>query len=128
MEGFIRETYNDSVGVQVKKDQKLATYYGPDALAVESGFLAATERIPGSNGKDGNRTVPLPGAVSKQGFSSVQGYADRLRHLGMSDVQITEMGEAGRIPESIDVVAPVNGFILARNVTPGKHFDRYTKF
>jgi Cu(I)/Ag(I) efflux system membrane fusion protein len=46
----------------------------------------------------------------------------------MSDVQITEMGEAGRIPESIDVVAPVNGFILARNVTPGKHFDRYTEF
>jgi RND family efflux transporter MFP subunit len=128
MEGFIRETYNDSVGVQVKKDQKLATYYGPDALAVESGFLAATERVPGANGKDGNRTVPFPGAVSKQGVSSLQGYTDRLRHLGMSDVQIAKMGEAGRIPESIDVVAPVNGFILARNVTPGQHFDRYTEF
>jgi RND family efflux transporter MFP subunit len=127
MEGFIRETYNDSVGVQVKKDQKLATYYGPDALAVESGFLAATERVPGANGKDGNRTVSLPGAVSKQGFSSVQGYSDRLRHLGMSDAQIEEMAEVGRIPQSIDVVAPVDGFILARNVTPGEHFDRFTE-
>ena len=36
-EGFIRETYNDSVGVQVQKDQKLATYYGPEFLAVASG-------------------------------------------------------------------------------------------
>src|SRR5215472_13123063 len=60
MEGFIRETYNDSVGVRVNKDQKLATYYGPDVLAVESGFLAATERVPGANGKDGNRTMPFP--------------------------------------------------------------------
>ncbi len=42
VDGFIRETYNDSVGVQVKKDQKLATYYAPDFLAVASGFLAAT--------------------------------------------------------------------------------------
>ena len=128
MEGFIRETYNDSVGVRVKKDQKLATYYGPDVLAVESGFLAATERVPGANGKDGNRTVLFPGAVSKQGVSSIQGYSDRLRHMGMSDVQINEMAEAGRIPESIDVVSPVDGFILARNVTPGQHFDRYTEF
>src|SRR6516162_11358297 len=128
MEGFVRETYNDSVGVHVKKDEKLATYYGPDALAVESGFLAATERVPGANGKDGNRTVPFPGAVSKQGVSSLQGYSDRLRHMGMSDVQIAKMGEAGRIPESIDVVAPVNGFILARNITVGQHFDRSMEF
>jgi RND family efflux transporter MFP subunit len=128
MDGFIRDTYNDSVGVRVKKDQKLATYYGPDALAVESGFLAATERVPGANGKDGNRTVPFPGAVSKQGVSSIQGYTDRLRHLGMSDVQINEMAEAGHIPENIDIVAPIDGFILARNITPGQHFDRYTEF
>ena len=128
MEGFIRETYNDSVGVRVNKDQKLATYYGPDVLAVESGFLAATERVPGANGKDGNRTMPFPGTVSKQGSSSIQGYSDRLRHLGMSEVQINEMAQAGRIPESIDVVAPVDGFILARNITPGQHFDRYTEF
>lgn len=128
MDGFIRETYNDSVGIQVKKDQKLATYYAPDALAVESGFLAATERVPGAAGKDGNRTVPFPGAVSKQGVSSLQGYADRLRNLGMSDVQLQEMAESGRIPDSVDVVAPIDGFILARSVTPGQHFDRFTEF
>jgi len=41
-EGFIRETYNDSVGELVKKDQKLATSYLGETLAVASGFLAAT--------------------------------------------------------------------------------------
>jgi membrane fusion protein, copper/silver efflux system len=128
MEGFIRETYNDSVGVLVKKDQRLATFYGPESLAVASGFLAATERVPGAAGKDGSRTMPFPGAVSKQGVSSIQGYTDRLRNLGMSDVQIRQMAESGQLPQSIDVVAPVDGFILARNITPGQHFERSTEF
>jgi len=127
-EGFIRETYNDSVGVQVKKNQKLAIFYGPDSLSVASGFLAATERVPGAAGKEGNRTLPFPGALSKQGVSSIQGYTNRLRNLGMSDVQMNEMAASGKIPESIDVVAPTDGFILARNITPGQHFDRSTEF
>jgi len=126
-DGFIRETYNDSVGVLAKKDQKLATYYGPDFLAVASGFLAAT-RVPGYPAKDGNRTTEFPGAVNKQGVSSVQGYTDRLRNLGMSEVQIKRIAMSGQLPESIDVVAPADGFILARNITPGQHFDRSTEF
>ena len=111
MEGYVRETYNDSVGTLVKKDQKLATCYGPDSLSVASGFLAATASVPGAVGKDGNRTVPFPGALSKQGLSSLQGYTDRLRNLGMSDVQIKQMAESRQLPASVDVVAPVEGFM-----------------
>jgi len=128
VDGFIRETYNDSVGVSVKKDQKLASYYSPDFLAVASGFLAATERVPGSVGKDGNRTIPFPGAVSKQGVSSLQGYSDRLRNLGMSDVQIQRISDSRQLPESIDVVSPADGFILARSISPRQHFTHDTEF
>jgi Cu(I)/Ag(I) efflux system membrane fusion protein len=128
LDGFIRETYNDSVGMLVKKDQKLASYYSPDFLAVASGFLAASERVPGSTGSDGNRTMPFPGAVSKQGVSSMQGYTDRLRNLGMSDVQIKRMADSRQLPESIDVVAPADGFIFARNISPGQHFEHNTEF
>src|SRR5260370_37588565 len=126
--GFIRETYNDSVGMLVKKDQKLATYYSPDALSVASGFLAASERVPGSVGNDGSRTVPFPGAVSKQGLSSLQGYTDRLRNLGMSDVQIKQMADSRQLPEFIDVVAPADGFVIARNISPGQHFMHDIEF
>ena len=128
VDGFIRETYDDSVGVLVKKDQKLATYYSPDFLAVASGFLAATERVPGSVNTDGNRTVPFPGTVSKQGTSSLRGYSDRLRNLGMSDLQLKQIADSRQLPENIYVVAPADGFILARNITPGQHFDRSTEF
>ena len=128
LDGFIRETYNDSVGVLVKKDQKLASYYSPDFLAIASGFLAASERVPGSTGSDGNRTMPFPGTLSKQGVSSMQGYTDRLRNLGMSDVQIKRMADSRQLPESIDIVAPADGFIFARNISPGQHFEHNMEF
>jgi len=128
VDGFIRQTYNDSVGVRVKKDQKLATYYSPEFLAVASGFLAAVQNVPGSVGKDGSRTVPFPGAVSKQGVSSLQGYTDRLRNLGMSDMQIMHIAESHQLPESVEVVAPAEGFILSRGITPGQHFEHDMEF
>lgn len=128
MDGFIRDTFNDSVGELVKKDQRLATSYVGDTLSVASGFLAATAGVPGSTGKDGARTVPFPGAVSKQGVSSLQGYTDRLRNLGLSDVQIRQMAENHQLPESVDIVAPADGFILARNISAGQHFERNSEF
>jgi len=128
VDGFVRETYQDSVGTLVKKDQKLASYYSPEFLSVASGFLAATERVPGANGSDGNRTMPFPGALSKQGLSSLQGYSDRLRNLGMSDVQIQHVADTRQLPENIDVVAPADGFILARNISAGQHFEHNMEF
>ena len=127
-DGFIRETFNDSVGEFVKKDQKLATSYVGETLSVASGYLAATAAVPGSVGKDGARTVPYPGAVSKQGVSSVQGYTDRLRNLGLSEAQIQHMAESHTLPETVDIVSPVDGFILSRNITAGQHFDRSAEF
>jgi len=128
VDGFIRETYNDSVGVRVKKDQKLASYYSPDFLAVASGYLAASERVPGSVGTDGNRTIPFPGTISRQGVSSLQGYTDRLRNLGMSEMQIKHIADTRQLPESIDITAPADGFIQARNVSAGQHFDHAMEF
>lgn len=128
IDGFIREASGDSVGTFVRKDQKLASYYSPEVLPVASGLLAAAQAIPGSVGKDGSRTVPLPGAVSRQGVSSLQGYADRLRNLGMSGFQIQAMIKSKELPESIDVVSPADGFILAKNISAGQHFDRDMEF
>jgi Cu(I)/Ag(I) efflux system membrane fusion protein len=128
MDGFVRETFDDSVGEFVKKDQKLATSYVADTLSVASGFLAASAGVPGAVGKDGARTVPFPGAVAKQGVSSIQGYTDRLRNLGLSELQIRQMAENHQLPETVDIVSPADGFILARNISAGQHFERSTEF
>src|SRR5216683_4245119 len=129
MDGFIRETYNDSVGSLVKKDQKLAAYYAPDILAAASGFLAATERVPGYVGKDGARFTPdFGGPVAKEGVRSIQGYTDHLRNLGMSDEQIKRIADTRELPQNIDVVSPADGVIVGRHVSAGEHFDHMVSF
>ena len=129
VDGFIRETFNDSVGNFVKKDQKLASYYSPDFLSAASGFLAATERVPGTIGKDGARfSTEFPGTIAKESVRSLRGYSDHLRNLGMSDEQIKRIADTRELPDSIDVVAPADGFILSRNVSPGMHFDHQMDF
>jgi len=48
VDGFIRETFQESVGTRVKKEQKL-TAYSPDFLSVVSSLLAA-EQVSGAAG------------------------------------------------------------------------------
>lgn len=114
-DGYVKSTEKDAVGNHVKKDQKLAVIYSPDFLPVEGGFLSANERSPGGM-KDN------PGTA--QNAASAQARADRLRNLGMSDVQIEEMTSTRKIPEDVYIVSPTDGFILTRNISPGLRFER----
>ena len=112
--GWLRETFDSSTGSQVRKDQRLATFYSPEFVALEQGYLVATER--------------MTAMVKQQAAPGTQTSAARLRNLGMSDVQIKTLGETRQMPENIDIVAPADGFIIARNVSPGQRFDSGTEF
>jgi membrane fusion protein, copper/silver efflux system len=51
-----------------------------------------------------------------------------LRTLGISDAQIKELDLTRRIPEDIYVVSPINGFVLARNISAGQRFEKRMEF
>src|SRR5260370_9047100 len=46
----------------------------------------------------------------------------------MSDVQVKRIADSRQLPESIDIVAAADGFIVARNISPGQHFDHEMEF
>jgi len=115
VDGYVKSTDNDAVGNRVKKDQHLAVIYSPDFLPVIGGFLSANERTPGGVKET---------AATAQNAASAQARADRLRNLGMSDAQIDEMTSTHKIPEDVYVVSPTDGFIVARNISPGMRFMR----
>ena len=119
-DGYVKETQGDAVGQFVSKNQRLATVYSPDFLAVTGGYLAAHERDPmAPNAAAGNLA-----ANATQEAASVQARADRLRNLGMSDMQLAEITRTRKLPEDVYVVSPTDGFILTRNISPGMRFDR----
>jgi Cu(I)/Ag(I) efflux system membrane fusion protein len=113
-DGFVKETDNDAVGTHVKKDQKLATVYSPEFLAVAGGYLAANEHFAGA-----------ANAETTQNAASVSARADRLRNLGMSDSQIDEISKTHKLPEDVYVASPTDGFILSRSISPGMRFERH---
>lgn len=119
-DGFVKETYDDSVGNRVHRDQHLAIVYSPEFLSLAGGYLSANERTPGSAS---NARENLS-ASAAQGAASAQARADRLRNLGMSDAQIVEIGNNHKIPEDIYIVSPTDGFILSRGISPGLRFER----
>jgi RND family efflux transporter MFP subunit len=113
VDGWIRQTYDDGVGSRVKKNQRLADMYSPDFIVFENNHLAAAER--------GQKPM-------QQFVRSVEYSADRLRDLGMSDLQIAEITKTKQIPDSVYIVSPVDGFIIARNVSSGLRFAPHTEF
>ena len=119
-EGYVKETIKDAIGNFVTKNQRLAVVYSPDFLAAAGGYLAAHERSPNAP-----NAAPSNGVSNaSQEAASVQARADRLRNLGMSDAQIDEITRTRKVPEDIYVVAPTDGFILSRRISPGMRFER----
>ena len=128
-DGFVKETMDDAVGNFVKKNQHLAVIYSPEFLAVVGGYLSANERgvSPGAGDRaaTGGAKDPAPQSLNA---TSASARADRLRNLGMSEVQIEELRETRKIPEDVYVVSPTDGFILSRSVSAGMRFDRQSEF
>jgi Cu(I)/Ag(I) efflux system membrane fusion protein len=124
IDGWIRETYNNDTGTLVKKDERLASFYSPQFRAAQLAYLS----ILGS-GDDrfqaGGRQALAP---SQQASISLQTYIDALESLGMSEQQMKELASTRQITDRVFIMAPVTGFIIARNVSPGQRFDKGTEW
>jgi RND family efflux transporter MFP subunit len=123
-DGWIRETYNDDTGTLVKKDERLASFYNPQFRSAQLAYLGVL--VPSdSRFQAGGR----PGlAPSQQASVTVQTYIDQLESLGMSEQQIKELGQTKQFTDKVFIMAPVTGFILTRNVSPGQRFDKGTEW
>jgi membrane fusion protein, copper/silver efflux system len=120
VDGFVKETREDTIGSHVNKNQRLATIYSPEFISAAGGYFSASQQA--------QTTVPSENASGAQAQSGVQNWANRLRTLGMSDAQIDELAVTRKTPDSIYIVSPISGFVLVRNIAAGMRFDRNMEF
>jgi len=126
IDGFIQEVSAATTGSLVKKDQTLATFSSPMAAMTIQTFilnLGAEDRFKKSAMEGSVEGQSLPSANA-----NIQQRTQQLQNLGMSLLQMEEIKHTRQFPESIKIVAPVNGFVLARNVSPGQKFERGTEY
>ena len=109
--GWIEQVYVDYVGKLVKKGDPLFTVYSPDLVATEQEYLIARR------GKQylGDSSFP---DVSQGAESLLSSTRERLRLWDISDQQIKELDETGKITRTLTFYSPVTGFVMDRKAFP----------
>lgn len=122
IEGYIQEVSAATTGSFVRKNQVLATFSAPSASMTLQTFvlnLGAEDRF---------KKSAADGTVEGQSMASVNANLQlrnqQLQNLGMSTLQMEEIRHTRLIPDTIKIVSPADGFVLARNVSPGQKFER----
>ena len=122
IEGYFRDVSAVATGDHVKKDQLLATFSGPAAALVLQTFILSL------GGADRVSQNVAGGTVDAQATAAtawnLQLRVQQLQNLGMSALQIEEVKRTRELPETIKILAPADGFVLARNASPGLKFER----
>jgi len=113
VDGWVKKAYDGSIGSQVKKGEKLASFWSPEFTTAINSYLVATDRS---------------GVQVKQASTGIDNASLRLRNLGMSEDQIMRVGESRKIPDDVDIVSPADGFIISRNLMAGSRFEMGTEF
>ncbi|HZX97268.1 MAG TPA: efflux RND transporter periplasmic adaptor subunit [Myxococcales bacterium] len=122
VEGSIRDLSPATAGSHVRKGQVLGSFYAPAALTTIQIYLlnvaghgrAAQKKSEGS----------LDGENLELVNANLQQRRMQFENLGISAQQREEIARTRKVPDTIQIVAPVDGFVLARNLAPGLRFER----
>ena len=127
--GWVQQTYGNSTGSVVQKDDPLASFYSPEFPAAQQAYFYALnsldrvkargDTVPGAPEVPG--TLEVPGQIEK---TNAELNEDNLKRLGMSELQIKEIERTRQIARDVIIRAPATSFVIARNVSPGQQFER----
>jgi RND family efflux transporter MFP subunit len=116
--GWIRSVGGATTGSLVKKNELLASFYAPDFVVAQQSYYSGLETL------DRTGSQQLQTYNSQRVVEGVQRFADTLRNLGVSELQLQEMSKKRELVQDVHVLSPVDGFVLQRNVSAGLRFDR----
>ncbi len=121
-DGWLRELGNSPAGTFVKKDEVLASYYVRDLVSTQQSYLYAFDI--NSQYQQTQTANVLQRTTSGVNLRQA---LDALRSLGMTDLQIEELGRTHTAASELRMYSPATGFVLARNLSPGQRFDKGTE-
>ena len=123
VDGWIVKTFPKAPGSLVKKGEALMSFYSRDLLGAEQAYFYSIDSLD---------RMKLAGPVSAQQMATSQAQIqlnkDSLLSMGMGEQQIAEIAATRKLTQESFVTAPVDGFVLARNASPGLRFDRGLEF
>ena len=119
VDGIVRELGPSATGSFVRRDQVLLTYYSSEFLGAQQAYFYALKTL---DLIEGDSSEPTEQAILTN--AQLRSAVDTMRNLGMSDVQIRDLGKVRRLVRDIELRSPVSGYVLSRSVFPRERLER----
>ena len=110
-DGLVRGVRGATTGSLVKKNEVLLSFFAPEFVNAQLSYFSGLDTL---------------GRVSN--IDGVERFANTLRNLGVSEQQLAEIRTKRRIAQYIEIVSPVDGFVLDRKASVGLRCDRGFEF
>ena len=109
--GYIDQVYVDFVGQLVKKGQPLFTLYSPDLVSTQEEYLIA------KRGNSALGAAPFQ-EIAEGSQSLLKSTRQRLKLWDISDDQIKQLDDSGKVSKDLTFYSPITGFVTDRKVFP----------
>lgn len=114
--GWIEKLLVNSTGEYVKKGQPLFTIYSPELMATEQEYLLALEAA--------KKLKKSSYAEVSQGASSLLNVTrQRLQLWDVTDQQIKELEQTGKVPKTLVIYSPIAGTVIKKMALAGMQIN-----
>jgi Cu(I)/Ag(I) efflux system membrane fusion protein len=120
--GWVDKLYVDKPGQFVEASQPLMALYSPDLYSAQQEYLLAfqqTQKMEKKSSPDASDQLKQFTKMNRQGAESLlQAARKRLELWDISDPQIKALEKSGSASNTLELTAPVSGFVVKKNVYP----------
>jgi Cu(I)/Ag(I) efflux system membrane fusion protein len=112
--GRVDKLFVDFTGVAVKKGEPLVLIYSPDLVSAQQEYLLSLET------RDKMKGSTLETMVESAN-SLVEASRDRLLLWGVTEEQLDELSQTGKVQDHMTIYAPESGTVIKKDVTKGQY-------
>jgi Cu(I)/Ag(I) efflux system membrane fusion protein len=119
VEGWISRVVGGSTGSLVRRGQLLASFASRDILSPQQAYVYALDSLDRVKAKPpGEQQLALVESQLTQALQTVEA-------VGMSAAQVSELARSRTPAPELQVISPVTGIVLARDVDVGQRYEKH---
>lgn len=118
--GRIDDLYVDYTGVFVRKGDPMVNLYSPELITAQEELIQAIKTV----GELKQSEIPV---MRETAFKTVDAVKEKLRLWGLTEKQIGEIEERGKVTDHVKVYAPMSGVVIHKDGLEGMYVKTGTK-
>ncbi|MBN1765185.1 MAG: efflux RND transporter periplasmic adaptor subunit [Sedimentisphaerales bacterium] len=117
--GRIDRLYVDFTGTTVSKGDHLVYLYSPQLISAQAELIQALKAV--------NELKPDTSELVKNStLANLEGAKEKLRLLGLTDQQISDIQKNGKPQSHLTIYSPIGGIVIVKNAVEGMYIDTGT--